>query len=195
MAVPQVLIDRYRRLFRFYDRDGDGLHVLERDFNPVARSLHARWQGRVPPFTDLLQLLLSTYQHENGRRDRDGNGTVELDEFVASHQSVVAAYEANRDAARAFITRAAGGFFDVLDLDRDGALELADLEAFAAAYGHPVEGIAANLDQMLNELGLPAGRLPREAFLTLVEQYWFDPSPTAPGRLLFSGMPDAGAHA
>ena len=118
---------------------------------------------------------------------------MEIDEFVASHQSVVAAYQANRDAARAFIARAAGGFFDVLDLDRDGALELADLEAFAAAYGHPVEGIAANLDQMLSELELPAGRLPREAFLTLVEQYWFDPSPTAPGRLLFSGMPDAGA--
>jgi Ca2+-binding EF-hand superfamily protein len=193
MAVSQVLIDRYRRLFRFYDRDGDGLHSLKRDFNPVALRLHARWQGRVPPFADLLQLLLSTYQHENSRRDQDGNGTVEIDEFVASHQSVVAAYLANRDAARAFIARAAGGFFDVLDLDRDGALELADLEAFAAAYGHPVEGIAANLDQMLSELELPAGRLPREAFLTLVEQYWFDPSPTAPGRLLFSGMPDAGA--
>lgn len=193
MPVPQVLIDRYRRLFRFYDRDGDGLHVLEQDFTPVARSLHARWQGRVPPFADLLQLLLSTYQHENSRRDQDGNGTVEIDEFVASHKSVVAAYQANRDAARAFIARAAGGFFDVLDLDRDGALELADLEAFAAAYGHPVEGIAANLAQMLSELDLPAGRLPREAFLTLVEQYWFDPSPTAPGRLLFSGMPDAGA--
>ena len=67
------------------------------------------------------------------------------------------------------------------------------------AEGHQVvgidnlsTGIAANLDQMLNELGLPAGRLPREAFLTLVEQYWFEPSPTAPGRLLFSGVPDAG---
>ncbi len=194
MAVPQVLIERYRRLFRFYDRDGDGLHSLERDFNPVARSIHARWQGHVPPFADLLQLLLSTYEHENRRRDQDRNGTVELDEFVHSHQSVVAAYEANRDAARAFIARAAGGFFDVLDLDRDGALELADLEAFAAAYGHPVEGIAANLDQILRELELPAGRLPRQAFLTLVEQYWFDPSPTTPGRLLFGGVPDDGAH-
>lgn len=189
MAVPQVLIDRYRRLFRFYDRDGDGLHTLERDFTPVARSIHARWQGRIPPFADLLQLLLSTYQHEHSRRDHDGNGTVERDEFVASHLSVVAAYQANREAARTFIEHAAGGFFDVLDLDRDGALELADLEAFAAAYGHPVEGITANLNAMLTELGLPPDRLPRQAFLTLVEQYWFDPSPAVPGRLLFGGLP------
>ena len=148
----------------------------------------SRWQGRLPPFPDLLELLLSTYEHENGRRDRDGNGSVELDEFVASHSAVLEAYQANRDAARAFIARSAGGFFDVLDLDRDGTLELADLQAFAAAYGHPVEGIAANLEQMLRELQLPPGRLPREAFLILVEQYWFDPSPTAPGRLLFSGL-------
>lgn len=189
MTVPQVLIERYRRLFRFYDRDGDGLHSLEQDFAPVARSLHARWLGRVAPFTNLLQLLLNTYAHENSRRDSDGNGTVELTEFVASHSAVVAAYQADPGAARAFIARSAGDFFDVLDLDGDGALEVADLQAFAAAYGHPVEGIAANLDRMLSELQLPPGRLPRDAFLTLVEQYWFDPSPGVPGRLLFSGIP------
>ncbi len=41
---------------------------------------------------------------------------------------------------------------------------------------------------MLAALGLPHGRLPRQAFLTLVEQYWFDPSPEAPGRHLFDGV-------
>lgn len=193
MALPQVLIERYRRLFSFYDRDGDGQHRFEQDFAPVARSLEARWQGRTAPFANLLQLLLSTYQHENSRRDRDNSGTVTLDEFVTSHASVLAAYQADRDGARQFIERAAGGFFDVLDVDRDGELELEDLQAFAAAYGHPVEGIAANLERILQELELPAGRLPRDAFLTLVEQYWFDPSPTAPGRLLFSGIAAGGS--
>lgn len=188
MAVPQVLIERYRWLFRFYDRDGSGRHSLAQDFAPVARSLEARWQSRCPPFAHLLDQLLSTYQHENSRRDRDGDGTVDLGEFIDSHRALFAAYQADREGARSFIARAAGGLFDVLDLDGDGVLELADLQAFAAAYGHPVEGIAANLDQMLKELQLPSGRLPRDAFLTLVEQYWFDPSPTVPGRLLFSGM-------
>jgi hypothetical protein len=31
--------------------------------------------------------------------------------------------------------------------------------------------------------------LPRQAFLLLVEQFWFDPSPTTPGRRLFDGVP------
>ena len=188
MAIPDVLTRRYTQLFRFYDRDGDGHHSLEQDFAPVASNLEARWHGLVPPFANLLQLLLSTYAHENSRRDSNGSGTVELQEFLDSHQPVVAAYRADPAAARIFIERAAGGFFDVLDLDRDGVLELADVQAFAVAYGHPVEGIAANLDQMLSELQLPPGRLPRTAFLTLVEQYWFDPSPTAPGRRLFDGL-------
>lgn len=160
MAVAQVLIARYRRLFRLYDRDGDGLHDLEQDFAPVAHRLEARWRGRRPLLPNLLALLLSTYQHENSRRDSDGNGTVERGEFVNSHSAVLAAYEAKREAARAFIERSAGGFFDVLDLDREGVLELADLQAYAADYGHPVEGIAANLDQMLSELQLPPGGFP-----------------------------------
>ena len=42
---------------------------------------------------------------------------------------------------------------------------------------------------MLAELNLPPGRLPRQAFLLLVEQFWFDPSPAAPGRRLFDGVP------
>ena len=46
----------------------------------------------------------------------------------------------------------------------------------------------ATLDQMLAALGLPPGRLPRQAFLTLVEPYGFNPSPEAPGRHLFDGV-------
>jgi len=53
------------------------------------------------------------------------------------------AFQAQPEEARRFIERAAGGFFDVLNLNSDAV------------------------------------------FLELVEQFWFDPSPTAPGRLLF----------
>lgn len=189
MQLPTTLIARYRRLFRFYDRDGNGLHSLAGDFKPVAESLNARWGERLTPVPHLLQVLLDTYAHENSRRDSDASGSVDLQEFIASHGRVLAAFRSMPEQARRFIDRAAGGFFDVLDLDGDGVLELADVQVFAAAYGHPVEGIAANLDAMLAELGLPPGRLPRQAFLTLVEQYWFDPSPTVPGRLLFDGIP------
>ncbi len=187
-SLPAQLIQRYRRLFAFYDRDGDGRHTLGGDFEPVAARLAARWQGRPTPLPDLLRLLLDTYRHENERRDGNHDGQVDREEFVASHGRVFASFIADPEAARGFIARSAGGFFTVLDLDGDGVLGLDDLAAFAAAYGHPRDGIAANLNAMLSGLGLPPDRLPLAAFLTLVEQYWFDPSPDAPGRHLFDGL-------
>jgi Ca2+-binding EF-hand superfamily protein len=188
ISLPPELMRRYRRLFRFYDRDGDGRHTLEGDFEPVAVRIARRWQGRPSRFPNLLRLLLDTYRHENTRRDRNHDGTVDEEEFVASHGRVFEAFQTDPRAAREFMARSAGGFFDVLDLDGDGLLEVDDLAAFAAAYGHTTAGIAANLERMLAGLGLPPGRLPRQAFLTLVEQYWFDPSPEAPGRHLFDGV-------
>ncbi|MCP9850854.1 EF-hand domain-containing protein [Cyanobium sp. Morenito 9A2] len=154
----------------------------------MAARVAARWQGRSTPFPNLLHLLLETYQHENERRDHDHDGQVDREEFVASPLRVFAVFRADPNGARRFIARSAGGFFDVLDLDGDGLLSHNDLAAFAAAYGHPTGGIAAYLDRMLTGLGLPPGLLPRDAFLTLVEQYWFDPSHEAPGRHLFDGV-------
>lgn len=189
MQIPPALAARFRRLFRFYDRDRDGVHSLAGDFTAVAHRIHARWGDRPTPVPQLLEVLLNTYSHENRRRDRDGSGSVDVEEFVDSHARVIAAFEAEPVEARRFIAMAAGGFFDLLDLDGDGVLLPADLEAFAAAYDHPVEDISANLNTMLAELNLPPGRLPRQAFLLLVEQFWFDPSPAAPGRRLFDGVP------
>lgn len=176
---------RYRRLFRFYDLQGDGVLSLESDFKPVALALAARWQNRPTPFPQLLDLLIGTYRHETERRDLDGNGVVDEQEFVESHAPVLAAFAALRQPAEMFIARAAGGFFDCLDLDGDGVLEVADLEAYASAYGKATAGIRANLARMLAALSLPPDRLPRDVFLTLVAQYWFDPSPDVPGRWLF----------
>lgn len=176
---------RFQRLFRFYDVQGDGVLGLDSDFRQAAEAIAARWQGRTAPFPDLLQLLLETYRHENDRRDLDHNGEVDEQEFVQSHAAVQEAYVRLPVQARAFIARAAGGFFDCLDLNGDGVLELEDLQAYAQAYRKPSSGIQANLARMLAAFDLPPDRLPRPVFLTLVEQYWFDPSPDVPGRWLF----------
>lgn len=177
---------RFRRLFRFYDVQGDGLLTVESDFRQVAEALAARWGSRTTPVPNLLGLLLETYAHETRRRDLDHDGAVDEQEFVDSHAPVVSAFARLRDQADAFIEKAAGGFFNCLDLNGDGVLELSDLEAYARAYGKPTEGIRANLARMLAAFDLPPDRLPRAVFLTLVTQYWFDPSPDVPGRWLFT---------
>lgn len=184
--MDSVLQRRYRRLFRFYDVQGDGMLSMASDFRQVAEAIAARWQGRKAPLPNVLQMLIDVYQHETDRRDRNSNGEVDEQEFVDSHVSVLAAFANQPQQSEAFIARAAGGFFDCLDLDGDGVLELADLEAFASAYGKPTGGMRANLARMLAVFDLPPDRLPRQVFLTLVTQYWFDPSPDVPGRWLFA---------
>lgn len=176
---------RYRQLFRFYDQQGDGCLSLDSDFRPAAEAIASRWMGRRAPFPELLGLLIATYQRENERRDLDHNGVVDEQEFVLSHAGVIEAFTNNRAAAEAFLAKAAGGFFDCLDLNGDGVLELDDIEAYARAYGQPTSGVRSNLARMLAAFDLPPDRLPRAIFLTLVAQYWFDPSPTVPGRWLF----------
>ena len=191
LVIHPELLSRYQQLFRFYDVQGDGKLSLDSDHRQAAEALAARWQGRSVPFPNLLELLIGTYRHETERSDLDGNGEVDLQEFVQSHAAVIQAFADMREKAEAFIARAAGGFFDVLDLDRDGWLQLEDLQAYAAAYGKPIDGIQANLARMLACFQLPPDRLPREVFLTLVTQYWFDPSPDVPGRWLFTLEPAA----
>jgi hypothetical protein len=124
---------RYRHLFRFYDVQGDGLLSMASDCRPVAEAIAARWQGRKVQFPNLLQMLIDIDQHEIDRRDSNSNGEVDEQEFVDSYGSVLAAFASRAEQSEAFIARAAGGVVDDLGLDRDGVLELADLEAYASA--------------------------------------------------------------
>jgi hypothetical protein len=136
-------------LFCFYDVQGDGSLSVESDFREVSEALASRWHNRSTPFLDMVGLLLGIYTHETERRDLNHNGVVDEQEFVESYAPVVQAFAQMRPQAEAFIVRAAGGFFDCLDLDRDGVLDVVDLEAYAAAYRKPTAGIRANLARML----------------------------------------------
>ena len=83
---------RYRRLFRFYDRQGDGVINMEGDFRQAAETLAARRQNRSAPFPNILELLIATYQHETERRDLNHDGVMNEQEFVDSHGPVVSAF-------------------------------------------------------------------------------------------------------
>ena len=67
---------RYRCLFWFYDRQGDGVIYMEGDFRQAAETLAARWQNRSTPFPNILELLIAIYQHETERRDLNHDGVV-----------------------------------------------------------------------------------------------------------------------
>jgi hypothetical protein len=99
VSLPAELMRRNCRLFSVYDRDGGSRHTMEGDFEPVAVRIARRWQGRPSRFPDLLGMLLDTYRHENGRRDQNHDGTVDGEEFLASHGRLFAAFRAFPQAA------------------------------------------------------------------------------------------------
>lgn len=185
MPVHAELKRRYLQLFRFYDIDADGRLRFDSDGRGVAEAIAARWPASGGDVPDLLPQLLGYSRHEMERRDLDRDGSVDAQEFVDSHAPMLSAYAELPEQAIAFCDRAAGAFFDALDLDRDGVLNLEDLQAYARACRKPVAGIQENLARMLAAFALPPDRLTRDVFLTLVRQFWFDPSPDVPGRWLF----------
>ncbi len=121
-------------MFLFYDVIGEVKISMEFDFRPVAKILAARWQNLTTPFANMLDLLIATYQHETDRRDLNHDAMVDELELVQSHTPIISAFNILRDQAEGFVALAAGGFFDCLDLNRDGVLELADLEPYASSY-------------------------------------------------------------
>ena len=82
----------------------------------------------------MLDFLIAPYQHETDSGDLNHDAMVDEQDFVQSHTPIISAFNILRDQAEAFVALAADGFFDCLDLNRDGVLELADLEPYASSY-------------------------------------------------------------
>jgi Ca2+-binding EF-hand superfamily protein len=145
------LFQRFQRLFQFLDRNNDGFVEYKTDLLPVAEQLASRkFKEGTAEYLALFKLLSETYQWENSRRDRNHDGKVTMEEFVPGHEHIVEQMAANPDAGLDFIAKAAGGFFDVLDLDGDGYLSLMDVQAYAHAYGKEGEWVAENFNQLIN---------------------------------------------
>lgn len=195
--LPENLSKRLLRLFRFMDRNGDGIVEYEADLLEVAKIIARRkYPEATPEYEHLFALLARTYKGENARRDLNWDGKVTPDEFLAGHQKLAQLMTAFPAQGVAFIAQAAGGFFDVLDLDGDGYLSLTDAQDYADAYCKGGDWVGANFTRLLasdvtNDLTsppLPAQGMSKAQFLELVRQFWFEPDENLPGSCLF-GQP------
>lgn len=188
--LPESLAQRFQRLFRFMDRNGDGLLDYEADLLVVAqRFAERKFAPGTPGYENLLQLLAQTYTWENSRRDLNHDGHVTLEEFVTSHAGVVQMMASHPEESIAFIARAAGGFFDILDTDNDGFLTVTDVQDYAEAYGKGGAWVSENFQQLIAGTETASQGMAKAQFLELVRQYWFEPDNTWPGAYLF-GEPE-----
>lgn len=191
--LPITLTKRLLRLFRFMDQNRDGVIEYEADLLAIAQKIAQRkFPTGTPDYQDLFELLAKTYSWENTRRDLNKDGKVTPDEFLEGHQKLAKQMAASPRQGIEFIAKAAGGFFDILDLDGDGYLSLSDVQDYANAYGKGgdwVEAnfralIASNLPENTPEEVIQRG-MPKAQFLELVRQFWFEPDDSLPGSRLF----------
>ncbi|MDG2991790.1 EF-hand domain-containing protein [Candidatus Synechococcus calcipolaris G9] len=191
--LSQNLTDRLLRLFRFMDRNRDGVIEYEADLVAIAQKIAQRkFPDTTPDYQGLFELLAKTYSWENSRRDINRDGKVTPDEFLEGHQKLAKQMTASPTQGIEFIAKAAGGFFDVLDLDGDGYLSLEDVQDYANAYEKGGDWVAANFRSLIAE-GLPENAsdemidrgMSKSQFLELVRQFWFEPDESLPGSRLF----------
>lgn len=190
--LPPSLTQRLLRLFRFMDRNGDGVVEYEADLLEVAKIIARRkFAEGTPDYQALFELLAYTYARENSRRDLNHDGQVTATEFLEGHERLAQRMAAHPAEGIAFIEQSAGGFFDVLDLDGDGYLSLADVQDYANAYGKGGDWVRTNFIQLL-AVGMPGDRaeastagMSKALFLELVRHFWFESDQSLPGSHLF----------
>ncbi|WP_239651668.1 EF-hand domain-containing protein [Neosynechococcus sphagnicola] len=174
------------------DRNSDGVVEYETDLLEVAKLIAQRkFPEATPDYQELFDLLARTYNWENTRRDLDHDGKVTPNEFIQGHEQLAKQMAAHPSEGIAFIAKAAGGFFDILDLDGDGYLSLADVQDYADAYCKGGDWVAANFTQLLDSAAAGDAStlgMSKALFLELVRQFWFESDQTLPGSHLF-GQP------
>ncbi|KAH7716680.1 calmodulin [Aphelenchoides avenae] len=96
-GLTKEQVEEFKEAFELFDKDGDG-RVTARELGIVMRSL-----GHEPTDQELLDMV-----HEI---DEDGNGTIELEEFVKMMSKKVKVDENEKELREAF---------QVFDRDNDG---------------------------------------------------------------------------
>ncbi|KZR66120.1 hypothetical protein PMIT1303_01088 [Prochlorococcus sp. MIT 1303] len=176
---------RMERLFSFFDTNNDNILSGEEDFTPLATEIaNRRFPDDGPLHRKLYNYLHDTFIAENARRDLAGKGFVDLVVFLHSHEYINQMAHERPEESKAFVDKAAGDFFRLLDKDHDGWLELDDIKIYASGHHHDGPWITSNFKTICHRLGRDELRISRAEFLMLIWQYWFNPDDSCLGAHL-----------
>ncbi|MEU4213340.1 EF-hand domain-containing protein [Streptomyces sp. NPDC026206] len=174
--TPQQLSFQQRKAtaqFRALDTDSNGF--LERDdYNAIVDRMLDEFQVEPasPSAQNLRHQYLNLFDRLLSRMDTDGDGRISEAEFLTSVGSSVTKSQgrAMRPVAHAVFSNA--------DRDHDDHLSAADFRRLLRVMDAPMG------DDVIARV-LVDGRLSREAFARIIEDYYGSADPSAPGSQLF----------
>jgi len=129
LHLTEMQIQEFAEAFKLFDQDGDG-HVTINELRVIFETLGQK------PNDDELQSMINEV-------DKDGNGEMEFPEFC---ELMARKMDAREDEAT---VRAA---FEILDLDKSGAIERSELRKVLEGFSRAGETIEEDdLEELLRE--------------------------------------------
>ncbi|GAA2611999.1 EF-hand domain-containing protein [Actinomadura fulvescens] len=174
---------KYRQWFLAADVDGDGT-LTRRDATLMSeRFISARGAAPDSPTAQRLNDLMDgLWIQVIAPMDRDGDGTVDLDETVAGFEAALA----DRANSAKQIKAIADHYFELADANGDGTIDFAEFRDIFGVGGRASEEDCAKVFHRLDRDG--NGSISHEEYHQAVEEFFFGDDPDAPGNDLFGKL-------
>uniref|UniRef100_A0A7E4ZS23 Calmodulin n=1 Tax=Panagrellus redivivus TaxID=6233 RepID=A0A7E4ZS23_PANRE len=146
MDLTSDKLEEFRQVFKMFDKNGDG-RVTAEELGAVMQT----W-GQAPTRDELMDMI--------NEMDQDGNGTVELNEFVSMMSKKMKQSEDDRELKEAF---------QVFDTDRDGYITAPELGVIMRNLGENLS--EKEICEMIHEADLDGdGKVNFDEFVAMMNQ-------------------------
>ena len=172
---------KFVKMFNTFDVDNNG-YVEQADYERIVEKLalslkidvgSAQYQGLRAKYMDNWE--------QTATMDKDGDGKVDVDEWLADCEATVGSPEQYNE----LIVAVANQVFDLLDLDGDGEVSSDEYATWLCAHG----GSRAAAAEAFTKLDLNGdGHISREEMKILLNDFYFSDDPEAPGTWLFGNL-------
>ena len=167
------------RYFQVYDIDDDG-RIDAADFERIVenvRVLHGA-DGRSPAAQALRDAYMTLWSGLRSAADGDGDGGVDLDEWLAYWQLALEDDERYEEEVQVLTRR----LLDVFDMNEDGAIGPAEFSDFYGIFGLPVSLARSVFVELDTD---DDGRISRKELLEISREFYRGSEPAARENLLF----------
>lgn len=165
-------------LFHHHDRNGDGF-LTKADYEGFAERMCQLWKYAPgsPEYKTLYEQNVAVWDYVQNVADKDKDGRVSLDEFLASYDNTLS----DEKVFDRMVVQYGTNMFKLGDLDGDGRLSRAEFVALLECYGVPNEGA----QQAFRHLDVDGtGYFSVEDVMKRAREY-YDNEPDSPGNWLF----------